>query len=142
MHTQANLQRTVKAARVRLRWDERGAATVELVIAMPLILLLLLSIAQFTIYLHATHIAQAAAAQGLSAARVLDGTSTAGDTEASRVLDQLHGPLQVPSIATHRGIDQVTVTVSGNVLRVVPFLTLNVHARSVGPVEKWVEAEP
>src|SRR4051794_21902947 len=59
--------------RRRLRGD-RGAVTVELVIATPLLLLMLLAIVQFALWSHATHIAQAAASQGLAAARVQNGT--------------------------------------------------------------------
>ena len=50
----------------------------ELVIATPLLLLLVLLIAQFALYMHATHIAQAAASEALSEARVSGGTAAAG----------------------------------------------------------------
>ncbi|MET8763054.1 TadE/TadG family type IV pilus assembly protein [Lentzea sp. NPDC004782] len=122
----------------RLRSDDRGAGTAELVIATPLLLLLVLLIAQFALYMHATHIAQAAASEALSAARVSGGTAAAGTAEGQRVLAQLgSGPLQGTSVSVRRGPGQVSVMVSGNVINVVPFATLTARAEAVGPVEKF-----
>ena len=64
------LARRLLAAIQRCRRDERGAVTPELALTVPALLLLILLIAQFAIWAHATHIAQAAASQALSAARV------------------------------------------------------------------------
>ncbi|HVV12110.1 TadE/TadG family type IV pilus assembly protein [Amycolatopsis sp.] len=125
----------------RLRTDQRGAGTVELVIAMPLLLLLILLIAQFALYEHATHIAQAAASQALSAARVSGGSAAAGNTEGQRILTQLgSGPLHATSINVQRGNNQASVTISGEVLNTIPFVTVTVHAEAVGPVEKFTSA--
>ena len=122
----------------RLRTDERGAGTAELVIATPLLLLLVLLIAQFALYMHAVHIAQAAASQALSAARISGGSSATGDTEGQRVLTQLgNGPLRATSVYVQRGAAQVSVTVTGTVTSLIPFTTLTAHAESVGPVEKF-----
>jgi hypothetical protein len=94
------------------------------------LLLLILLIAQFALYMHATHIAQAAASEALSAARVSGGSAAAGDTEGQQVLTQLgSGPLRGPA--------QVSVTVTGTVINVLPFSTFTVHAEAVGPVEKF-----
>jgi Flp pilus assembly protein TadG len=128
----------VRAALCQLRTDQRGAGTVELVIATPLLLLLILLIAQFALYMHATHIAQAAAAEALSAARVYGGSASAGNTEGQRVLTQLgSGPLQGTSVNVQRGPTQASVTVTGTVINVIPFATFTVHAEAVGPVEKF-----
>ncbi|WP_409497263.1 TadE/TadG family type IV pilus assembly protein [Amycolatopsis sp. cmx-11-12] len=122
----------------RLRTDQRGAGTVELVIAVPLLLLLILLIAQFALYMHATHIAQAAASETLSAARVSGGSAAAGITEGQRILAQLGGgPLHGTSVNVQRGNTEATVTITGNVVTVIPFMTLTVHAESVGPIEKF-----
>ena len=122
-----------------LRKDERGAGTVELVIATPVLLLLILLITQLALYMHATHIAQAAASQALSAARVQGGSSAAGSAEAQRVLSQLgRGPLQGSSVNVQRGATQASVAINGTVTNVLPFMTLTVHVEAVGPVEKFV----
>ncbi|GAB3474246.1 MULTISPECIES: TadE/TadG family type IV pilus assembly protein [Amycolatopsis] len=123
----------------RLRNDQRGAGTVELVIATPVLLLLILLIAQFALYMHATHIAQAAASEALSAARVFGGSAAAGSAEGQRILTQLgSGPLQESSVNVQRGGTQASVTITGTTTSVIPFMTFTVHAEAVGPVEKFV----
>jgi hypothetical protein len=125
----------------RLRTDQRGAATAELVVAMPLLLLLILAIAQFALWAHATHIAQAAAAEALSAARVSGGTTAAGNAEADRVLAQLgSGPLHNTRVSTQRDATRALVSISGTAANIVPFLTLPVDAEAVGPLEKFTPA--
>jgi hypothetical protein len=108
---------------------------------MPVLLLLFLLIAQFALYLHAAHIAQAAAAQGLSAARVSGGSADAGTAAGNQVLAQLgRGPLRATSVSAKRGPDQASVQVRGSAVSVMPFLTLAVHVEAVGPVEKFSPA--
>jgi Flp pilus assembly protein TadG len=124
--------------RQRLRGD-RGAVTVELVIATPLLLLILLAIVQFALWSHATHIAQAAASQGLAAARVQNGTAAAGSASAQQMLDQLaQGPLTDASVSADRTATSASVRISGTATSVIPFLTLPVHAEAAGPVERFV----
>lgn len=129
----------MRSALRRLRHDQRGAGTAELVVATPLLLLLILLIAQFALYMHATHIAQAAASEALSAARVSGGSAAAGNTEGQRILAQLgSGPLQGGSVNAQRGNTQASVTITGTATSVIPFMTLTVHAEAVGPIEKFI----
>jgi Flp pilus assembly protein TadG len=131
---------TSRSGRLRrvLRGD-RGAVSAELVIATPLLLLILLAIVQFALWSHATHIAQAAASQGLAAARAQNGTAAAGAASAQQLLDQLaQGPLTGTSITSDRGAESASVRISGTATSVVPFLTLPVHAEAAGPVERFV----
>ena len=110
--------------------------TTELVVAMPLLMLLILMIAQFAVWAHATHIAQAAAAQGLAAARVDGGTAGAGARETRLVLGQLgRGPLEDARVEVTRNEQEATVSVTGTASSVVPFLRLRVHAEAAGPAE-------
>jgi Flp pilus assembly protein TadG len=116
--------------------DERGATTTELVIVMPLLLSMVLLIAQWALWAHATHIAQAAASEALSAARVHGGTVAAGQAQAQYVLDQLgRGPLTGPQVSVTRDAHRVAVTITGAATSVLPFLRLPVHAEAAGPVE-------
>jgi Flp pilus assembly protein TadG len=125
-------------ARRALR-DDRGSVSVELVIATPLLLLMLLAIIQFALWSHATHIAQAAASQGLAAARAQDGTAAAGSVSAQQMLDQLDsGPLTGASVNADRSATAASVRISGTATSVIPFLHLPVHAEAVGPVERFV----
>ncbi|WP_245816716.1 TadE/TadG family type IV pilus assembly protein [Lentzea albidocapillata] len=122
----------------RLRADQCGTGTVELVIAMPLLLLMLLLGAQFALYMHATHIAQAAAAQALSMTRVSGGSTAAGYTKGQQILSQLgSGPLRETSMEIQRGPARASVTVTGTVIALIPLTTFSVQAEAVGPVEKF-----
>ncbi|MEU5259753.1 TadE/TadG family type IV pilus assembly protein [Amycolatopsis sp. NPDC021455] len=118
---------------------ERGAATAELVIATPLLLLALLTIIQFALWSHATHVAQAAAAEALAAARVQDGTAAAGHAAGQQLLDQLaQGPLRSSQIDVERTATSVSISVQGEVVAVLPGVHLHVHAEAAGEVEKFV----
>ncbi|WP_181400217.1 TadE/TadG family type IV pilus assembly protein [Actinokineospora spheciospongiae] len=116
-----------------------GSVSAELVLATPLLLLMLLAIVQFALWSHATHIAQAAAAQGLAAARVQNGTAAAGTAGARSLLEQLAGgPLTGSAVTADRAVASASVRITGTATSVVPFLALPVHAEAVGPVERYV----
>jgi Flp pilus assembly protein TadG len=128
----------VRAALHGLRTDQRGAGATEIIIITPLLLFMIMLIAQFALYMHASHIAQAAASEALSAARVSGGSAAAGTTEGQQVLAQLgNGPLHATSVNVVRGNTQASVTITGTVVNVIPFLDLTVHAEAVGPIDKF-----
>lgn len=111
----------------------------ELAIATPLLLLILLAIVQFALWSHATHIAQAAAAQGLAAARVQSGTAETGARTARQTLRQLgDGSLTDAAVDATRSAGWATVDVDGAATSVIPFLRLRVHAEAAGAVERFV----
>lgn len=121
----------------RARRDD-GSATAELVIATPLLLLMLMAIVQFTVWSHATHVAQAAATEGLGAARAQPGDAAEGRRAATRLLVQLaNGPLTGTTVVAVRDDTTATVTVTGTATPVIPFLTLPVRAMASGPVERF-----
>jgi Flp pilus assembly protein TadG len=125
----------------RIRRDQRGSGTAEFTVAAPLLFLLFLLIAQFALYMHAAHIARAAAAQGLSAARVSGGSAGSGTAAGQELLAQLGGgPLRTASVSAQRGVDRASVQVQGKAVRVIPFISLVVRAEAVGPVEKLTTA--
>ncbi|GAA5121004.1 TadE/TadG family type IV pilus assembly protein [Haloechinothrix salitolerans] len=116
--------------------------TTEFVLAVPALLLLLLVITQVAIWTHAIHVAQAAASQALAVARVQDASAADGQARAGAVLAQLGGgSLRDPHAVVTRGPTRSTVEVTGHAARVVPFLELSVHARAVGPRERFVPPE-
>jgi Flp pilus assembly protein TadG len=113
--------------------------TAELAIATPLLMLLLLAVVQGALWSHATHVAQAAASQGLAASRVQTGTAAVGANRARELLRQLgDGPLTDTTVASTRTFDRATVDVHGTATTVIPFLNLAVHAEATGPVERFV----
>jgi Flp pilus assembly protein TadG len=127
----------------RALWGERGSVSAELVIAIPVLLFVVMAIVQFALWSHATYIAQAAAAEGLAAARVQDATVAQGDTAARHLLDQLGaGPLNNARINATRTGDAVVIRVTGNTSAVIPFLHLPVHAEAAGSVERFMPDLP
>lgn len=123
----------------RGRWrvtGEDGSVSVELVVATPLLLLLLLSAVQAGLWWHATHIAQSAAAHALAATRVEGGTVAGGQEAGDRVLTQLaHGLLLTPQVSVHRDGQTARVEVTGTAMQVVPGVNLPVHATAAGAPE-------
>jgi hypothetical protein len=125
--------------RISAVWrDEAGSATVELVIVMPVLFTMIMLIGQWVLWAHATHIAQTAASEALSATRVYGGTPQAGQAEARGVLTELgQGPLARPDVAVTEDANTASVTITGTATAVVPFLTLPVHAEATGPREEF-----
>ena len=123
--------------RRRARWGgETGAVAAELVIATPLLLLLVLGVVQFALWEHASGVAEAAAQQGLSVARLQGGTSQAGTAETQSVLAQLGtGVLMGPQVTATRTAATTTVVVSGHAESVVGIFSLPVRATAAGPTE-------
>jgi Flp pilus assembly protein TadG len=118
---------------------ERGAATTELVIATPLLLLLMLAVIQFALVWHAEHVAQAAAAQAVGAARAQNTSAAVGQGRGEQILSQLgHGVLNGTSITVSRSAGQVTADVSGQAESVIPGWHPSVHAHAAAPVEVYV----
>ena len=108
----------------------------ELVIATPLLLLLVLGVVQFALWEHASGVAEAAAQQGLSVARLQGETSQAGTAETQSVLAQLGtGVLMGPQVTATRTAATTTVVVSGHAESVVGIFSLPVRATAVGPTE-------
>jgi Flp pilus assembly protein TadG len=112
--------------------------SVELVVATPLLLLLLLGIVQFAIWWHANHLAQAAAAQALAAARAQNATAASGQDQAATVLGQAgQGLLHQVRVTVTRTATRVHVRVDAVAEQVVPGWSLPVHAVADGPVDRW-----
>ena len=111
----------------------------EIALAAPLLMLILLTITQFALWSHATHIAQTAAAEGLSATRVHAGTTTSGELRANAVTHQhSDGPLRDATVTALRDAETARVEVTGVAASVIPFLRLRVHADAEGPVERFL----
>jgi hypothetical protein len=118
---------------------ERGSVTAELLIATPVLFLLVLSVVQFALFEHASHIAEAAAEQGLAAGRVSNGTAAAGNAAATGLLGQVgNAVLHDATVTTDREVATTTVTVSGVAEAVLPGFTLPVKVVASGVTERFV----
>ena len=117
---------------------ERGDATVEMVIVVPVLIFLIMCIVQFGLWMHASRIADAAARDGVAAARVEGaGGDTSGEA-AQRTLDRLADGLILGShVSASRDADRVSVNVTGSVRAVIPGIELPVTGWADGSIERF-----
>jgi len=117
---------------------DRGSASTELVIVMPLLLLLVLASVHVGLWFHARHVVDAAAQEGARAARAADATDTDGERRARQMLDALGSSAVTDrAVTVSRDARFVTVTITGNAPPVVPGLVLPVSATSTSPIEAF-----
>jgi Flp pilus assembly protein TadG len=119
--------------------SDAGTSAVELVITMPALLLGVLVIIQFGLWMHAQHVALAAAQDGARVARAYDGSDQAAHDRTTAALAGL-GPkvLRNPTVDVVRTADQATVTVAGRATTVLGIFSLPVREQAYGPVERFV----
>lgn len=104
--------------------------------ATPLMLLLFLTVVQFALWAHASHVARAAANSGVQTARAYGSSAEAGRDETATVLSQLAGTvLTATHVDARRDPATATVTVTGTAITVVPGLHLPVRASVTAPRE-------
>jgi len=107
-------------------------------VATPLLLLLIMSVVQFAIWEHATHVADAVAQQGLSVGRLQGETAAAGQTEAQNVLDELGSGVLVNShVTANKTAATTTIVVTGRAESIVGLFSLPVKATATGPTEGY-----
>ncbi|MGH9153144.1 MAG: TadE/TadG family type IV pilus assembly protein [Acidimicrobiales bacterium] len=115
---------------------EDGDAVTETVIVVPVLLLLIMVVVQFGLWYHAEHVVQAAAQEGVRAARALDGTPESGKERAQRFLEVTAASLiEEPAIHATRDDRHAAVEVTGRAVAVIPGLRLGVRSRAVSPTE-------
>jgi len=136
------------AGRLRARWrrvterPDAGAATAELVIAMPLLLLLVMFVIQAGVWMHATHIAQAAATRAASTAAAYQSNAGAGQGAGADTLAAIgSGVLKNPSVSVTRTATEARVQITGTAETVVPGIHWRVSTVVVRPVERWTGAD-
>ncbi|MCI0686520.1 MAG: pilus assembly protein [Sporichthyaceae bacterium] len=110
----------------------------ELVVATPLLLLLLMLVIQTALWAHATHVANAAAASGLEAARAHGGSAAAGHAQAAHVLART-SPSILTGVSIHaeRGPGTARVDIRGQAINLIPGLRFPVTAHAVGVTEQF-----
>ncbi len=98
---------------------DRGSATVEAAIVVPVVMLLLMLVVQAGLYFHTRAAAQTAAYKGLDALRVEDGSVPSARDATNTFLDRNAGALETRTIQAERSGDRAHVTVSGEVVSLV-----------------------
>ncbi len=123
-----------------LRRDERGYGIVEMVITIPAMITLVMFVVQFALIWHARHVAQAAAEEGLRAGRAYQATPADGQARAEQYLHALAGKLiSKPNVDPPVVVNNtLTISVTGDVISLVPFADFHIHEQATGPIERFV----
>lgn len=98
--------------------------------------LLLLMVVQVAVWYHTRAVAQTAARQALDHVRVLNGSPEEGEAVAHEFLDQSGGGLHDPEVNATRTVELSTVSVSGNVVSILPGVSFTVSVTVDAPTER------
>ena len=130
----------------RGRSGDSGMTSIEFVFLTPVLFFMIFATVQFALYFFADHVAQAAAQAGARKARAV--AHDHPDTwlgEAKTVADSYIGQLG-PKLVLSPDVEPlqtdpntVGLEITAHVPTVFPGLDLTVHARSAGPVERFVK---
>ncbi|GHF26826.1 hypothetical protein GCM10018772_60700 [Streptomyces fumanus] len=124
---------------------DSGMTAIEFVFLTPVLFFMIFATVQFALYFFADHVAQAAAQAGARKARATaDAQPGSWRGEAATVVDSYISQLG-PQLVLAPDVtllqpeqDTVGVEITARIPTVFPGLDLTVHARSVGPVERFV----
>jgi Flp pilus assembly protein TadG len=123
---------------VRSSSAEHGAASVELAVVFPLVLLLVMTLIQAALWFYARSIALGAAQEGAREGRLQPASTARAQSAAESFLDQT-----AQDLLTSRDVDvagspsSIAVSVSGTSLSLFPGLSgWSVSQTAIGPVER------
>ncbi|GAB3465772.1 hypothetical protein GCM10027570_54350 [Streptomonospora sediminis] len=117
---------------------DRGS--VELAIATPLMLLLVMLVLQAGVWAHGDHVAASIARRAVEAARTVEGSGAQAEAEAAA--DSLGGSLLGDrSIVIERGPQNVRVVVAAEVPTLIPGMNWPVRHELTAPTERFVAPE-
>ncbi|GAB2720853.1 TadE/TadG family type IV pilus assembly protein [Kitasatospora kifunensis] len=122
------------------RERDRGALTLSFALVFPMMLLLVMLVAQVALLWYSQSVALAAAREGADAGRVLGGTDQAATDRAQAFLDGFRGLLGSPTVDRPvRTQATITVTVHIHPLFLLPgFDGLTISQRAQAPIERFV----
>jgi len=109
----------------------------EFVIVMPLVMLIFLTLVQWSVQLYNDRIVHAAAREAAVDAASWEGTESAGRQTASEYLADSGSDLSNTDVKITVGATEVTVTVSGDVMTLLPGFTKRVSATAMVPRERF-----
>ena len=118
--------------------EERGSSSVEMVVALPIVLTVLFLAVQAGMWFYARSIALAAAQTGARTSSMLGSSLQAGLSDArSFATDVGETTLTGVTVTGDRSATTTTVTVTGHTVRLVPFMDLTVSQTAALPVERY-----
>src|SRR5665647_1887149 len=122
----------------RLARQDRGASSIEMVVALPIVLTVLFLAVQAGMWFYARSIALAAAESGARTSAMLGSTLDEGLADARSFATGVGGTTFTGVTATgDRSATTTTVTVTGHTVRLVPFMDLTVSQTATLPVERY-----
>lgn len=129
-------RRPAVRSRARPVRGERGSASVQMVVIMPLLFLIAFTGLQAGLYFYGRSGALSAATTGARAAAAEHGTAEDCQRAAAAFIASLGDVLTQPRIACARTVTTVSVEVSGNTLSVIPGWMPQVVQRAVQQTER------
>ena len=117
---------------------ERGAASVELAVTFPVVLLLVMTLIQAALWFHARSVALGAAQEGAREGRVQPASTARAESAAEDFLEQTASDLLTGRTVTVAGSPtSIEVTVTGTSLSLFPGMSgWSVTQSAFGPVER------
>ena len=117
---------------------ERGSSSIEMVIALPIVLTVLFLAVQAGTWFHARSIALASAQSGARTSAMLNSSLEAGLSNARSFAADVGGTtLTGVTVTGDRTATSTTVTVTGHSVRLVPFMDVTVSQSATLPVERY-----
>jgi Flp pilus assembly protein TadG len=116
--------------------NERGSVTVQMVLAWPLLMLVLFGGMGAAMFAYGRTAALSAAQSGAVAFAAENGTQSDCELAALDLAHRIGDALSNPRVKCVRGANFVTVTVSGQVLSLVPGWQPSVEQTAQAPVER------
>jgi len=111
----------------------------EFVMVMPVVMLIFLILVQWSVQLYNDRIVHAAAREAAVDAAAWDGTENSGKKTAEEYLTGSGSDLSNTRVRISMSATEVTVTISGDVMTLVPGMTKRVSATATVPRERFAE---
>ncbi|RHW28286.1 pilus assembly protein [Nocardioides immobilis] len=120
--------------------DERGASGPEFLIMAMVLFLGFTMLVQYGIRMHANRVAEAAAQEGAHTSARFDGTADDGRQTADGYVDEAGNPaVSGSTVTSSRSSTQATVTVTVQIVSLMPWLDDPITQTATVPVERFVE---
>ena len=118
---------------------DRGEATVEAVIIVPILVVLTLLVVQFVLVWHGRHVAQAAAQNAARSAAAYRAQPAAGQAAGDDYLAEV-APNLLPgrTVTVTTDATGATAIVNADVLTVIPFVSFHIQEQATAPLEIFV----
>jgi Flp pilus assembly protein TadG len=118
--------------------NDRGQATLELLLVLPLLLFLLVALVQFALWYQAEQTTIAAAQEGAAQVSTHDGDAAAGQQRAQLLMAGVSSMSSPPQVSVApAGAGQISVSVSAEMQSMIPGVSgFSLHATALTHVEQ------